>query len=228
MKKTLAVLAVLAVAAVAHADLLASWTFPDPVNQNKVRNDEASGGLNVKVDYSDLQRSENLSNPNTSANTKNKFFAAQGWGGEANSESIFFTATIAQNYEIVDATLSAGGVNGANGGPKYMSWELNGDPLANSTWTVAYNSTASSVSDVSVGKMSAGVNTLSLVRAGTEAVSASAINNNGGNFRLLNSLSLSGTVQEASSPTPQVPEPATMSLLGLGALAMVLRRKLRK
>ena len=29
-------------------------------------------------------------------------------------------------------------------------------------------------------------------------------------------------------PTPQVPEPATMSLLGLGALAMVLRRKLRK
>ena len=26
----------------------------------------------------------------------------------------------------------------------------------------------------------------------------------------------------------QVPEPATMSLLGLGALAMVLRRKLRK
>lgn len=27
---------------------------------------------------------------------------------------------------------------------------------------------------------------------------------------------------------PQVPEPATMSLLGLGALAMVLRRKLRK
>ena len=29
-------------------------------------------------------------------------------------------------------------------------------------------------------------------------------------------------------PQPQVPEPATMSLLGLGALAMVLRRKLRK
>ena len=31
-----------------------------------------------------------------------------------------------------------------------------------------------------------------------------------------------------STPTPGVPEPATMSLLGLGALAMVLRRKLRK
>ena len=31
-----------------------------------------------------------------------------------------------------------------------------------------------------------------------------------------------------SAQTPSVPEPATMSLLGLGALAMVLRRKLRK
>ena len=29
-------------------------------------------------------------------------------------------------------------------------------------------------------------------------------------------------------PTPTIPEPATMSLLGLGALAMVLRRKLSK
>ena len=29
-------------------------------------------------------------------------------------------------------------------------------------------------------------------------------------------------------PTPTIPEPATMSLLGLGAMAMVLRRKLRK
>jgi hypothetical protein len=33
-----------------------------------------------------------------------------------------------------------------------------------------------------------------------------------------------------SSPfaTAPIPEPATMSLLGLGALAMVLRRKIRK
>jgi hypothetical protein len=37
-------------------------------------------------------------------------------------------------------------------------------------------------------------------------------------------LELQGTVKEASA----VPEPATMSLLGLGALAIALRRKLRK
>lgn len=35
-------------------------------------------------------------------------------------------------------------------------------------------------------------------------------------------------VIKGQEPGPQVPEPATMSLLGLGALAMVLRRKLRK
>lgn len=38
---------------------------------------------------------------------------------------------------------------------------------------------------------------------------------------------LPGSEWSIYSPTP-VPEPATMSLLGLGALAMVLRRKLRK
>jgi hypothetical protein len=42
----------------------------------------------------------------------------------------------------------------------------------------------------------------------------------GGNFRLDNVV-LNGTVTA-------IPEPATMSLLGLGALAMVLRRKLSK
>ncbi len=35
-------------------------------------------------------------------------------------------------------------------------------------------------------------------------------------------------VDKVIDPAGQVPEPATMSLLGLGALAMVLRRKLRK
>lgn len=35
-------------------------------------------------------------------------------------------------------------------------------------------------------------------------------------------------VAKGSEPQPTIPEPATMSLLGLGALAMVLRRKLRK
>lgn len=44
----------------------------------------------------------------------------------------------------------------------------------------------------------------------------------------LNPVKGQGAVLNNFIPTPEVPEPATMSLLGLGALAMVLRRKLRK
>ena len=51
--------------------------------------------------------------------------------------------------------------------------------------------------------------------------------------QLSQSIPLSGAVgvqpdKQVPGAEPAVPEPATMSLLGLGALAMVLRRKLRK
>ena len=42
------------------------------------------------------------------------------------------------------------------------------------------------------------------------------------------SVDAAGGGTEGVQPNRQIPEPATMSLLGLGALAMVLRRKLRK
>ena len=47
-----------------------------------------------------------------------------------------------------------------------------------------------------------------------------------GNVYEIGSPNYQATFQVAAAPA--VPEPATMSLLGLGALAMVLRRKLRK
>lgn len=47
------------------------------------------------------------------------------------------------------------------------------------------------------------------------------------NFNMEDDTQISKYLGQVDQPT-QVPEPATMSLLGLGALAMVLRRKLRK
>lgn len=46
-------------------------------------------------------------------------------------------------------------------------------------------------------------------------------------FDMENDVQISSYLGQIEQPTP-VPEPATMSLLGLGALAMVIRRKLRK
>lgn len=216
MKKILAGIAVLAVAAAAQADLLATWTFD--AGESSVQMDPNGNAANIgQVTIGNLERIDTKIN-GTGAG---QFTAATSWS--ANS-GIGIPVAVNDGYEIAGAQLaltSGSAINGANSGPGFVQWSLGSTPVG-TAWTVSRTSGNSDAPAVDVGTISAGNHSLYLFASGTTSVTGGTLGSGG--VRLWGSMNMEGSVQEATS----VPEPATMSLLGLGALAMVIRRKLRK
>lgn len=217
MKKLLIALVVVAIASVAQAELLATWTFANGASTVATE----AGAANIdQVTFGELTR-VNLGTASTNANQ----FAANNWGVEGNGISL--AVTVNAGYEIADATINVGGLNGSNTGPGTLQWSLGytggtsyGTDVG-TAWTVAYKSGSSVAGEVAVGTIGSGANTLFLRSAGGQVATPTGTPAANGSARLWNNLTMDGTIQP-------IPEPATMGLLGLGALALALRRKMSK
>ena len=202
MKKLIAALAVLTIAAVAQAELLASWSVGGVANGT-----ESDGYKYQENQLFGVKDMEALSG-SISTSTKNdvRVSGNSGVKFDYNATEDLQAVTISGTYHVTGS------------GPAKTDWYV-GEKLVAS---VTRDNDGYSPFESTLGLISAGSGTIKLqadLNGGkATATSTTAISGN---------IDLTGVEINGVKAT-SVPEPATMSLLGLGALAMVLRRKLRK
>lgn len=217
MKKALAVLAVLAVAAAAQADMLASWGSGGVANGTDLNDDGYMWNDTISIGVKDLEayNGGSIATYSSTAGVGTRI----GNMSKNDGAGIQFAFTVLEDHYIEGATMD-GIAHATAAGPKTSDWYVGETKVG----SITAPDTKSNIFSSSLGNLE-GSGTVKLV-ANLEAGRVSGTGAVSGNLDLME-LEMNGQLKEGSAPG-QVPEPATMSLLGLGVLAMALRRKLRK
>ena len=206
MKKLMIALAIVAIASVAQAELLATWSTAD--NSGAVTDGADGAVVSALSIYGGAGKTGT-----TTIWGMNSLVSGGGFQ--------FSILSITPGSFVANAIV-AGTTSGSMTGPRELDWYVNagntGVSIVRTTTTVAFSSGLGSLYSGDVVSLHADA------AGGTVRSATETFTNNGGTFYVTTAgggMTLNGDI------TP-IPEPATMGLLGLGALAMVLRRKMKK
>lgn len=224
MKKlTLAAVALLAIAGLAMAETFTINLAPSASDPGYTISGSGTG-LNAVADSLTFGGNAAIQNSNASRFTVNNWV----WSG---NNTLSFDVTIADGYELTALSIGGSLIPYNNFAPGSVAWSVNGTQGTAYTLTRnGSNTVATDIADTIRGNWSGDV-TISLQTLGNAQANGYVRESSwaaNGAVGFVNTTTFTGTVQESSTPPVDVPEPATLSLLGLGAMAFVLRRKLRK
>lgn len=157
------------------------------------------------------------------------YFAVNNWVW--NGSTLSFDVQIADDYELTSMSILGGFRAAGTSAPANLQWSVGS--VNGQTWTLPGTGAANNVpvSETISGLSLSGNVTISLAAVGVATLnnadrSAAGSWYAAGTVNVYNT-TFTGTVVKSDTPV-DVPEPATLGLLGLGALAVVLRRKFRK
>ena len=220
MKKLMIALAIVAIASVAQAEILATWSFNGSNSTDWYNAAPVSGsGLAANINSAELSFGAGFT-PSASANTLRA--SGTGWGGVSRTIDLSDTSYVqldlvaSSGYTLTVEDIATAGIGSSTGQNGTDRWAASADGGAYAFVTAQANYGGNGAKSYDITDTTGEEVSLRYFASPTSTTGTWGFNS-------ANAIVVNGTTQVAA-----VPEPATMSLLGLGALAMVLRRKIRK